>query len=75
MSNPQTPLPPRGNEKAKLIVMGVVLIFVAIAYVAAKRQESKHLQAEGGQLTQAPQGFCHLIGVRDPNSDGVANMA
>jgi hypothetical protein len=53
MSNPQTPLPPRGNEKAKLIVMGVVLIFVAIAYVAAKRQESKHLQAEGGQLTEA----------------------
>ena len=42
----------RGNEKAKLIVMGVALLFLAIAYVTARRQEDKHHQAERGLVPE-----------------------
>ncbi|MAE28993.1 MAG: hypothetical protein QF724_05410 [Planctomycetota bacterium] len=52
-STPKTAPPAPGNEKAKLIIMGVALVFVVIAYAAARRQEAKHREAEGGQLTSA----------------------
>jgi hypothetical protein len=39
-----------GKEKVKLIVMGLGLLFVVIAYVAARRQEDKHRDTEHEQV-------------------------